>query len=524
MGKSTAGIGITPSATTAPDGTNTGTLITESTATTTHYIYQTFADGLYDTAPRWYEFSFYAKPQGRDHVLAIFGGYDSYTNRNTYVKFDLLNLSGLAYRGAGGFLKALTSKDLSVSTVENGWYKCSIKVSPEAFFTIQGLGRFAIGPRLASSDSYAGNSASGVYIWGAQVQAVGETSLPYQRVESPSSYDQSLGYYYLIHDVDDNLLLTTSSNLVGEAIIATRDGVVKCNVNFPSGTTDLSLRTGFSQFLRNIHGLFVKEGTFTEDEETTVFGYFKKYTNTPIKENAFINVVDLNQYFRDIPWITSIAEFPTTQIQSYALAFYNSKLTSIPALSVSSLVNGDTVNSTFQNSTELSSFGGFYDGPMPIYVINTWRNCRSLTSFPSGIDFSQVDRLQYAWMDCTSLTTFPEINISSLSPTYLWNCWQNCFSLSSFPLIDTSHLTNLGGNWHACRSLSSFPLLDTGKVTSIRFSWYDCRSLSSFPQINTEKLLQWKVLGASASAFRAFLNLILVRLQILDRLGILARH
>jgi len=130
----------------------------------------------------------------------------------------------------------------------------------------------------------------------------------------------------------------------------------------------------------------------------------------------------------------------------------------------------------------------------------TWRSCRTLTSFPL-IDTSSVTSFDTAWRDCTNLTSFPLIDTSSV--TSFNNAWRDCTNLTSFPLIDTSSNTDFRGAWRGCTNLTSFPLLDTSSGTAFGQTWYNCTSLTSFPLLDvssgTTFFFAWRDCSSLAS-------------------------
>ncbi len=150
------------SATLDPIGTNTADLIVEDSANTTHYVQQ-FGPTL--SSGTTYTFSVYAKKGGRDwlHLLLPSGVF---TSGSAY--FDLAN--GVLGSTSGGVTA-------TISSVGNGWYRCSISKTA----TSSAGGNYAILMASANNTiSYQGNGTSGVYLWGAQLNS-GSTPNTYNR-------------------------------------------------------------------------------------------------------------------------------------------------------------------------------------------------------------------------------------------------------------------------------------------------------------------------------------------------------
>ena len=135
----------------APDGTLTADKLAEDSTTAGHYIQSanaTVSSGATVTA------TVYAKAGERTFIAL----YEGRANKGTY-----FNLSTGAVGGT--LVSAPTSS--SITSVGNGWYRCSITVTvPSTLSTVQVY--------LASADgtfNYAGNGWNGAYIWGAQLEA-----------------------------------------------------------------------------------------------------------------------------------------------------------------------------------------------------------------------------------------------------------------------------------------------------------------------------------------------------------------
>lgn len=150
---------------TAPDGNLTARKLLDTNSSTTHYLVQTVSL----TAGTTYSFSVYLK---KAELSSAALEIDS-----TYAYFDL-STGTLGFIGPG-----LSSSDCTIQSVGNGWYRCSISVT--ALSTATGYARvyLAIGPASGQA-AFIGNGYSGIYIWGAQLEA---------NSASPSSYVATSG-------------------------------------------------------------------------------------------------------------------------------------------------------------------------------------------------------------------------------------------------------------------------------------------------------------------------------------------
>jgi hypothetical protein len=133
----------------SPDGTMSADKIIENTSNSTHYIGQT-QSGLSGVA---YTISVFAKASERNFLFLF---EDSAGGRNAY--FDLTN--GVVGNVGG-------SATAKIENFGNGWYKCSVTYVSSGL-----LIRYRIGTALSNGvNSYLGNGTSGLFIWGAQIEA-----------------------------------------------------------------------------------------------------------------------------------------------------------------------------------------------------------------------------------------------------------------------------------------------------------------------------------------------------------------
>jgi hypothetical protein len=137
----------------APDGTLTGSKLIESTDNNTH----TLTDGTSVTSGTSYTYSIYAKA-GERSICRI------YTNLNqeagTYGAFyDLSSGAVTSETGTGS---------ATITPVSNSWYRITCTVTA----TASAARAFYLSiVQSGTTVSYAGDGTSGIYIWGAQLEA-----------------------------------------------------------------------------------------------------------------------------------------------------------------------------------------------------------------------------------------------------------------------------------------------------------------------------------------------------------------
>lgn len=143
---------------TAPDGSLTADVLVEDTSTNVHNAQQSAT-----LTAATHTFSIYLKARERTWAQVLNG-----TIANGFAYFNLAT-GVVGTVGAGVTATSITS-------VGNGWYRCSI-----TFTAASGGNILAVRPASANGTaSYTGNGTSGVFLWGAQLEA-GSTLTDYTR-------------------------------------------------------------------------------------------------------------------------------------------------------------------------------------------------------------------------------------------------------------------------------------------------------------------------------------------------------
>jgi hypothetical protein len=155
---------VTPNATTAPDGSQTAEKLVDGVQTNQHNLSQTLGSVAIGTV---YTLSVYAKA-GERTILALTGFGEAYSF------FDLV---------AGVVINPLANKNPTITSVGNGWFRCSVTITKSntngQFFFLLSTGYPTI--------NYAGDGVSGLYLWGAQLDA-GATLQPYNATPPGGAY------------------------------------------------------------------------------------------------------------------------------------------------------------------------------------------------------------------------------------------------------------------------------------------------------------------------------------------------
>ncbi len=185
-----SGSTITADAATAPDGTLTADKLVEDVANSQHRTFNNL--GVTVSTAETVVYSIYAKAAERNFLfLADNNGSGAFFNLTTGVVSDL---------GSG-----VTA--VNATSVGNGWWRCCIARVPTT-----SSGRLAAGASTASgTNSYTGDPTKGIFIWGAQIEAV-----TYQTTPS-TYYPTTTAAYYGPRLVCDPVTLASQGILVEEA-------------------------------------------------------------------------------------------------------------------------------------------------------------------------------------------------------------------------------------------------------------------------------------------------------------------
>jgi hypothetical protein len=197
----------------APDGNTTADRLVENATTNIHYL----TLGMSATSGQQYTLSIYAKADDRDVLQFVFSSVTF--GSNAWANFNLAT-------GETGTVGS--SASASITPIGSGWYRCSLTAT--ATFTGSGSNSFALqtSDTAARADSYFGDGASGIYIWGAQFE-VGTSSTDYQKVVSEYDVTEAgvTSLEYLSFDGSDDGMATASIDFTSTDEMSVFAGVRK---------------------------------------------------------------------------------------------------------------------------------------------------------------------------------------------------------------------------------------------------------------------------------------------------------
>lgn len=229
---------VSANTTIAPNGTTTADSLLETATTDFHALTAAVTMALSTT----HTFSIYAKPNGRDWlVMNLFTGA---TSPRTWFNVSTGTIGTV---GSGA--------TANITSVGNGWYRCSITV------TTASSGTPNIGIWTATADNnfnHAGDITKGLFIWGAQLN-VGALQ-PYY----PTTVKNLLGFSEAFNNAYWN---KSDSTVTANSVLA------------PNGT--LTATTLTENSLSNAHGIRPDTGvTVTTGQTYTASVYLKANTRT----------------------------------------------------------------------------------------------------------------------------------------------------------------------------------------------------------------------------------------------------
>lgn len=306
---------VTANAITVPDGTLTADKLIAINASTFHDIYK--SPGL---SSNTYTLSIFAKAVEQSFIqVRIDDGVLS--------RVAMFNLS------TGSVSSSSNVTSTSITSYLNGWYRCSITVTSAVINTV-----FNSFP-TSSNGSYSGDGVSGIYIWGAQLEA-GSVATDYTPTTTTT--------------INRVLASTTNTNITG------------LGTYYSSGFDE---NVGFTTFLSA--NVFPPYDPVYDEFGGTLFGagqgrYMRQNTD---KSVIVYNEIDEISDFRDI-----VRSGLVLDLDAGMNASFNNTGTTWTDLSgngnTGTLTNGPTYSSSNGGSIVFDGVDDYVSGSIP--TINSW--------------------------------------------------------------------------------------------------------------------------------------------------------
>ena len=231
---------VTANAASAPNGTTTADKLIATAVNSGHGVYQ----GIAIVTSSSYTLSAYFK--SGEYAFASLAGYD---NDTFFGMFDLT---------LGTVVNATGLSSSSITSVGNGWYRCTISRTA----TVTGTSYWYARPFPTSVyTGYTGDGTSGIYLWGAQLEA-SATATAYQQVVTAFEVTEAnvASLSYIFFDGINRFMVTPTIS----PDIATSDGAARRNLlTFPSAFNDAAWAKGNATITAN--SSVAPDGTTTAD-------------------------------------------------------------------------------------------------------------------------------------------------------------------------------------------------------------------------------------------------------------------
>jgi hypothetical protein len=233
---------ISANSTTAPNGTLTADTFIETAVNSFHQL----TNLVTTISGQTYTFSVYVKQAAGTRLIGLQPVGAGGAGNNQTAAFDLVNgtfLGNIVAAGGGsGVGTPFDSTNTSIQSVGNGWYRISCTT------TVTGTS-YALAIALLSSFStaglsYLGDGVSGLYLWGAQLNA-GTTAQNYQQtIATANTANGFVTRWYTQDGNGQNLLLqsqtfeaaqwTKSDSIVSANSTTAPDGTLSADTVIPS--------------------------------------------------------------------------------------------------------------------------------------------------------------------------------------------------------------------------------------------------------------------------------------------------
>lgn len=210
---------ISSDAIAAPDGTTTADKLVENTATGTHDVRRL---AIAASASTTYTGSIFVKAGGRNR-----GQFQVYGNSGgSTVLFNLVAKTVTAAGAYGGW----ANSSATITEFPNGWFRITNRATTNAGLT--GINFATFMENASGSASYTGNGTSGIYIWGAQLEA-GSSATSYILTTASSATRSADNAAFTIPSGVTKLRYVFDNDAVQDVTVAAGAYTIPTNLNRP---------------------------------------------------------------------------------------------------------------------------------------------------------------------------------------------------------------------------------------------------------------------------------------------------
>jgi hypothetical protein len=348
----------TANSTISPTGTLTADKLVENTENNQHRIDQTTTSAIGTNS-----FSVYGKKDARDSLQLRVGTSGAF--------FDLTN----------GTISGISGVTATIESLPNGWYRCSIIRTSVVANEVVRL-NLAIG----INSTYLGDGTSGIYIWGAQLEASVQateyiptttTAVSVGMLANVPRIDYTSGCGKLLLEPQRTNTLLNSENLNSWLKLDT--SVTVNTTTSPNGTTNADTVTATGA--GSLSHLVYQNLAFVSGSSYTLSVFAKANTSNYI-QLVFAGNLIANSYANfDLSSGTITASaFVTAKIENYGSGWYRCSISATSAASTTNsqiiyLINSPTASrgqSFVQSGESVYLWGGsFENGSYPTSYIPT---------------------------------------------------------------------------------------------------------------------------------------------------------
>jgi hypothetical protein len=233
------GASVTNNAGTAPDGTNTANRITENTATDQRrfrtYYFTVGGNTIYTV-------SMYVKPDANRKGISFYLFSTTPSSQGYIVDFNLDTLNMVGSISGGGTPTGISN----IKILPDGWYRLEMTITFPVIVTNLRLYAYFSSVSTDGNAIYIGDGVSGLYVWGAQLEAgsnassyIPTTVAAATRAADSLSLTLPIGSTSLTYTFDDNSTQTISATAGSYPInpsILSRKWIKNINISLSSLT------------------------------------------------------------------------------------------------------------------------------------------------------------------------------------------------------------------------------------------------------------------------------------------------